>query len=88
MNCTANTVLIGGRTLQKLEVDDIYEHLLTKGVDAVSIHGGKGQDERQYANKAFKDGKVDVLVATDVASKGLDFMNTQHNKGSPGDNHE
>jgi len=59
-------------------VDDIHEYLLLKGVDAVAIHGQKDQAERQDAIKMFKEGKKDVLVATDIASKGLDFPDIQH----------
>lgn len=62
----------------KADVDDIHEYLLLKGVEAVAIHGGKDQEEREYAIAAFKAGKKDVLVATDVASKGLDFPDIQH----------
>ncbi|KAM9988409.1 hypothetical protein ACTFIZ_012169 [Dictyostelium cf. discoideum] len=62
----------------KKDVDDIYEYLLLKQVEAVSIHGDKSQDERESAIKAFREGKKDVLVATDVASKGLDFPEIQH----------
>ncbi|KAI8924964.1 P-loop containing nucleoside triphosphate hydrolase protein [Entophlyctis helioformis] len=62
----------------KNDVDDIYEYLLLKGIDAVGIHGGKSQEEREFAIRSFKEGKADVLVATDVASKGLDFAKIQH----------
>jgi len=62
----------------KNEVDDIQEYLLLKGVEAVAIHGSKTQDERQYAIKSFKSGKKDVMVASGVASKGLDFNDIQH----------
>jgi len=62
----------------KNEVDDIQEYLLLKGVEAVAIHGSKTQDERDYAIKAFKAGKKDVMVASGVASKGLDFAEIQH----------
>ncbi|KAM6500809.1 DEAD domain containing protein [Amanita muscaria] len=62
----------------KNEVDDIQEYLLLKGVEAVSIHGSKTQEERQYAIKAFKSGAKDVMVASGVASKGLDFNDIQH----------
>lgn len=48
-----------------------------QGVDAFSSHGGKSQEEREYAVKQFKNGKADVLVATDVAAKGLDFPDVQ-----------
>ncbi|KAL0947470.1 hypothetical protein HGRIS_013575 [Hohenbuehelia grisea] len=62
----------------KNEVDDIQEYLLLKGVEAVSIHGSKSQEERQYAIKSFKSGAKDVMVASGVASKGLDFNEIQH----------
>ncbi|CAH9134170.1 unnamed protein product [Cuscuta epithymum] len=62
----------------KSDVDKIHEYLLLKGVEAVSIHGGKDQEEREYAISSFKAGKKDVLVATDIASKGLDFPDIQH----------
>lgn len=62
----------------KNDVDDIHEYFLLKGVETVAIHGGKTQDEREYAIQSFKDYKKDVLVATDVASKGLDFPEIKH----------
>lgn len=62
----------------KNEVDDIQEYLLLKGVEAVAIHGSKTQDEREYAIRAFKSGQKDVMVASGVASKGLDFSEIQH----------
>ncbi|POY72572.1 hypothetical protein BMF94_4399 [Rhodotorula taiwanensis] len=62
----------------KNEVDDIQEYLLLKGVEAVAIHGSKTQEEREYAIKSFKSGKKDVMVASSVASKGLDFSEIQH----------
>lgn len=70
---------------------DIQEYLLLKGVEAVAIHGSKSrspnsfsrltvlaQDEREYAIKSFKTGQKDVMVASGVASKGLDFNEIQH----------
>jgi len=62
----------------KNEVDDIQEYLLLKGVEAVAIHGSKTQDEREYAIKSFKSMQKDVMVASGVASKGLDFNEIQH----------
>ncbi|KAI8512518.1 DEAD (Asp-Glu-Ala-Asp) box polypeptide 41 [Branchiostoma belcheri] len=73
---TAPPVLIFAE--KKADVDDIHEYLLLKGVEAVAIHGGKDQEERTRAIEAFREGKKDVLVATDVASKGLDFPDIQH----------
>ncbi|KAH7722522.1 putative DEAD box protein-box ATP-dependent RNA helicase 35 [Aphelenchoides avenae] len=63
---------------KKADVDNIYEYLLLKGVDVASIHGGKDQKDRHSGVDAFRRGEKDVLVATDVASKGLDFENIQH----------
>jgi len=63
---------------RKGDVDDIHEYLLLKGVEAVSIHGGKEQEERNEAIQLYKEGKKDVLVATDIAAKGLDFADIQH----------
>eukprot|EP01017_Pseudomicrothorax_dubius_P006357 TRINITY_DN11797_c0_g1_i2.p1 TRINITY_DN11797_c0_g1~~TRINITY_DN11797_c0_g1_i2.p1 ORF type:complete len:408 (-),score=69.06 TRINITY_DN11797_c0_g1_i2:64-1287(-) len=62
----------------KNDVDDVYEYLLLKGVDAAALHGGKDQEERAQAVEKFKTGKKDVLVATDVAAKGLDFPDVKH----------
>ena len=61
-----------------LAVDDIHEYLLIKGLKAVSIHGSKDQEERREGMRLFKAGEVDILVATDVAAKGLDFPDIQH----------
>ena len=73
---TAPPVLIFAE--KKQDVDAIHEYLLLKGVDAVAIHGGKDQEERLKSIESFRNKKKDVLVATDVASKGLDFQNIQH----------
>ncbi|XP_030768282.1 ATP-dependent RNA helicase abstrakt [Sitophilus oryzae] len=63
---------------KKQDVDAIHEYLLLKGVEAVAIHGGKDQEERSRSVEAFRKKEKDVLVATDVASKGLDFPDIQH----------
>eukprot|EP00954_Amorphochlora_amoebiformis_P003010 236503-Amorphochlora_amoeboformis.AAC.1 len=73
---TAPPVLIFGSN--QADVDDIHEYLLLKGVEAVGVHGGKAQEDRTEAINLFRTGKRDVLVATDVASKGLDFPDVQH----------
>lgn len=62
----------------KADVDDIHEYLLLKGVDAVALHAGKGQEEREHAVSSCKAGKKDVLVATGAVSKGSDFPNIKH----------
>ncbi|XP_058466682.1 ATP-dependent RNA helicase abstrakt [Malaya genurostris] len=63
---------------KKQDVDAIHEYLLLKGVEAVAIHGGKDQEERYRSVEGFRKQEKDVLVATDVASKGLDFPDVQH----------
>jgi ATP-dependent RNA helicase DDX41 len=63
---------------KKSDVDNIYEYLMLKGVDVTSLHGGKDQKDRHTGVDAFRRGEKDVLVATDVASKGLDFEGIQH----------
>jgi ATP-dependent RNA helicase DDX41 len=62
----------------KSDVDDVHEYLLLKGIEAVAIHGGLDQEERHEAIRGFKEGSKDVLIGTDVASKGLDFPAIQH----------
>lgn len=73
---TAPPVLIFAE--KKQDVDQIHEYLLLKSVEAVAIHGGKDQEERSRAIEQFRGQDKDVLVASDVASKGLDFQNIQH----------
>lgn len=73
---TAPPVLIFAE--KKQDVDQIHEYLLLKGVEAVAIHGGKDQEERSKAVEQFRNQEKDVLVASDVASKGLDFPDVQH----------
>nr|XP_039273315.1 probable ATP-dependent RNA helicase DDX41 [Styela clava] len=63
---------------KKNDVDDIHEYLLLKGVEAAAVHGGKDQEERSKSIDMFRNREKDVLVATDVASKGLDFPAIMH----------
>ena len=46
--------------------------LTNLGFNPTVLHGGKGQDAREYALNALKDGSKDILVATDVAGRGID----------------
>jgi ATP-dependent RNA helicase RhlE len=66
-------VLIFGKT--KHGCNRLAEQLETAGLKAVAIHGNKSQAQRQKALNLFKAGKARVLVATDVAARGLDIPN-------------
>src|SRR3546814_2224945 len=64
-------VLVFGKT--KHGCNRLAEQLETAGLRAVAIHGNKSQAQRQKALNLFKAGKARVLVATDVAARGLDI---------------
>ncbi|MGW6937199.1 DEAD/DEAH box helicase [Lentzea sp. NPDC054927] len=61
------------RTAQKV-ADDLTE----RGFAAAAVHGDLGQGAREKALRAFRSGKVDVLVATDVAARGIDIDDVTH----------
>lgn len=69
-------VLVFGRT--KHGVEKISKTLHAVGFPVDSIHGDKSQSYRLRALRSFKDGKVKILVATDVAARGLDIDNVSH----------
>ena len=58
----------------KIECRRLARQLQKAGVNADAIHGDKTQDERMKALEAFKKGEIEVLVATDVAARGLDIV--------------
>jgi ATP-dependent RNA helicase RhlE len=62
----------------KRGADRLGKELVLRGFQAASIHGGKSQGQRQRALKAFKDNQVSVLVATDVAARGIDVVDITH----------
>jgi superfamily II DNA/RNA helicase len=69
-------VLVFGET--KFGVQRLSDHLDNSGIPSAAIHGNKNQSQRQRALKQFKDQRVRVLVATDVAARGLDIPNVSH----------
>jgi superfamily II DNA/RNA helicase len=62
----------------KRSADQVAEALTTRGFAAAAVHGDLGQGQRERAMRAFRNGKIDVLVATDVASRGLDVDDVTH----------
>jgi len=71
-----DTALVFIRT--KHRTDRVAKVLKRDGFKAQAIHGGRSQSQRQQALNAFKDGKCNVLVATDVAARGLDVTGITH----------
>ena len=69
-------VLVFGET--KHGVQRLADDLTRSGHNSEAIHGNKTQPQRQRALKAFKDNRAKVLVATDVAARGLDIPNVSH----------
>ncbi len=69
-------VLIFGRT--KWGVEKLARNLDRQGFRAASIHGNKSQNQRQNALTSFKQDKLHILVATDIAARGLDIPDVSH----------
>ena len=59
-------------------VERLSEELVARGFKANAIHGAKSQGQRQRALKEFKDNRINVLVATDVAARGIDVADITH----------
>ncbi|MGQ3210944.1 MAG: DEAD/DEAH box helicase [Shinella sp.] len=68
--------LVFSRT--KHGAEKLMKHLEQVGYKAASIHGNKSQGQRERALKAFRDGEIRVLVATDVAARGIDIQGVTH----------
>lgn len=64
-------VLLFSKT--KYGADKIVRKLKKEKIECAAIHGNKSQNQRQKALKAFKDGEIRVLVATDIAARGIDI---------------
>jgi ATP-dependent RNA helicase RhlE len=73
---SAERTIIFTRT--KRGADRVAQHLDKCGVAADAIHGNKSQNQRQRALDAFRGGRTRVLVATDIAARGIDVDNVTH----------
>ena len=69
-------VLIFTRT--KHGADRVVQQLAKQDIDAVAIHGNKSQPQREKALGLFRKGRVSVLVATDIAARGIDIPGVSH----------
>jgi len=65
-------------TRTKHGADRVVKRLAQIGIDAMAIHGNKSQAQRQKALLAFREDKIKVLVATDVAARGIDIPGITH----------
>jgi ATP-dependent RNA helicase DeaD len=68
--------IIFGRT--KRRVDELSEALQKRGYSAEGLHGDLSQNQRDTVMRKFRDGSIDILVATDVAARGLDVSGVTH----------
>ena len=68
--------IVFGRT--KRRVDELAEALQKRGYTADGLHGDLSQNQRDSVMRKFRDGSIDVLVATDVAARGLDVSGVTH----------
>ncbi|MCM3887414.1 DEAD/DEAH box helicase, partial [Frankia sp. R82] len=84
MEVLARVLQASGRGLAMVFVrtrrtaDKVAEELDKRGFAAAPVHGDLGQGQREQALRAFRAGKVDVLVATDVAARGIDISGVTH----------
>eukprot|EP00897_Mesotaenium_endlicherianum_P009468 jgi/Mesen1/854/ME000112S10995 len=63
---------------RKARCDEVSEALVEQGLRAAALHGGRSQSEREGALRDFRKGSTNILVATDVASRGLDVSGVAH----------
>lgn len=71
-----SSVLVFSRTKHGANI--ITRDLNKAGIEALAIHGNKSQNARQLALNSFKEGKIRVLVATDIAARGIDIDELSH----------
>ncbi|MDQ6886159.1 MAG: DEAD/DEAH box helicase [Gemmatimonadota bacterium] len=62
----------------RIEVDGLTESLAARGYDAEAIHGGMTQEQRDRVMRRFREGTTELLIATDVAARGLDIEHLSH----------
>ena len=84
IECLARLLQSEGRgltivfTRTRRNASKVADDLVARGFAAAPIHGDLGQGAREQALRAFRNGKVDVLIATDVAARGIDVEDVTH----------
>ena len=73
---TIDRALVFTRT--KHGADRVVKHLVTAKIEAAAIHGNKSQGQRTAAIKGFRSGEIRVLIATDIAARGIDIPGVSH----------
>jgi ATP-dependent RNA helicase RhlE len=73
---TVNSILVFTRT--KHRADRVAEKVTRAGYAASALHANKSQSQRKQAMDRFRAGKINVLVATDIAARGLDIASISH----------
>jgi ATP-dependent RNA helicase RhlE len=73
---TVNSILVFTRT--KHRADRVAEKMQRAGYAATALHSNKSQNQRKQAMDHFRAGKINILVATDIAARGLDISNISH----------
>ena len=76
LNARSGSIVVFART--KSRVDDVTRTLKSYGFKAEAIHGDKTQGQRNRVIRKFKDGESRILVATDIAARGLDVPQVEH----------
>lgn len=74
--CDIDRALVFTRT--KHGADRVVKHLMAAGVGCAAIHGNKSQPQRTQALQAFRHGHIKVLIATDIAARGIDVSGVSH----------
>jgi ATP-dependent RNA helicase RhlE len=65
-------------TRTKHGADKVVKHLTAAGIGCAAIHGNKSQPQRTAALQAFRDGRIKILIATDIAARGIDVSGVSH----------
>lgn len=61
----------------KRQVDELTHEMIARGYQATGLHGDMKQSQRDWVMKTFKEGRAEILIATDVAARGLDIENVE-----------